>query len=217
MRDLVFVACARGAKEDTLLYRSLQNLQIGDFHFFEQNRRGLPDCYNEWLDRLAGTDRILVLAHADVSITDAFVREKLNEAIRQFQIVGLAGSAHFDPRAPVPCYAWGVWPAQYLSGAVEQSLGNNQSAWFVLGPTPRRCVVLDGLLLAVDVRKIGSVRFDPRFDFHHYDLDFCLTAHTHGLTLGTTNVHAYHASLGDFTSAEYRRSMQTFRAKWGVS
>jgi hypothetical protein len=214
MRELFFVSCSRGAKEATELYRSLQKLQIADYHFFEHNRRGLSECYNECLDRFAGTDRILVLAHSDVTVADVFVREKLNDAVGRFDVIGLAGSAYFDVGAQTATYAWPVWPPQYLSGAVEHPMGNGQAAWFNLGPTPRRCVVLDGLFLAVNMLSIGSVRFDPRFRFHFYDLDFCLTAHRHSLVLGTANVYAQHASAGNFGTREYEQAIREFRAKW---
>jgi hypothetical protein len=214
MRDFFFVSCSRGGKEDTPLYRSIQKLGISDYYFFENNRRGLPDCYNEYLNKLAGTDLVVVLAHADVTVADVFVREKLTHAAKTFSVVGLAGSAYFDLQLQTPSYEWEIWPQQYLSGAVEQVLRNGLTSWFSLGPTPRRCVVLDGLFLAIDMRAIGNVRFDSRFSFHLYDIDFCLSAHLQSLVLGTTNVYVQHASCGNFDSLEYRQAVEVFRTKW---
>jgi len=57
-----------------------------------------------------------------------FVREKLNEAVNTFNVVGLVGSAHFDIQLQTPNYAWPVWPRESLSGAVEQVAENGQSA-----------------------------------------------------------------------------------------
>jgi len=74
--------------------------------------------------------------------------------------------------------------------------------------------VLDGLFLAVDMRTIGNVRFDPGFSFHLYDLDFCLTAHFQSLVLGTTNVYAEYGSAGQFDSPANQQAMQVFRMKW---
>ena len=131
-----------------------------------------------------------------------------------FNVVGLVGTSYFDLNAPKADYAWTVWPRQHLSGAVERVWGNGESEWFSLGPTPRRCVALDGLFLGVDMRTVGSCRLDPRFTFHLYDLDFCLTAHRAGLTLGTANIYVQHASQGDFTAGAYGEAMRAFRAKW---
>jgi hypothetical protein len=214
VRDLFVVACTAGAKEDTLLYRSLQKQRFDAFFFFENNRRGLPACYNEYLDKLAGSDRILVLAHADVAIADIFCQEKLTDAAKLFNIIGLAGSSTFDLHKSTPHYAWTVWPRECLSGAVEHLDGNGSSSWFHLGPTPRRCVVMDGLFLAIDMLTIGNVRFDTRFTFHLYDLDFCLTAHFANLVLGTTNVYVQHASSGNFAAAPYQEALLEFRSKW---
>jgi len=216
MRNLFFLSCARGAKEETPLYHSLQKLQVEDYFFFEGNRRGLPECYNEYLDKLAGTDCILVLVHADVTIADVFFREKLTKAAAMFNIVGLVGSADFDFRRDTPDYRWRAWPREWLSGAVEHVVGKDLTTWLYFGPTPRRCVVMDGLFLAIDMRTIGNIRFDQRYLFHLYDLDFCLTAHFANLSLGTTNVYVQHASIGDFKADAYPRALQDFRAKWNA-
>jgi hypothetical protein len=217
MRDLFFLSCTANDKESTSLYRSLEKLQIGDFHFYEHNRRGLSDCYNEYLDKLAGSDRILVLVHSDITLADVFVREKVNAAVAMFNIVGLVGTSYFDLNAPTPHYAWTVWPIQFLSGSVERVLGDGKTAWCSVGATPRRCVALDGMFLGIDMRTLGSVRFDPRFTFDFYDLDFCLAAFRAGLTLGTANIYVQHASRADsgtYLTDAYRESMGAFRAKW---
>lgn len=216
MRELFFVSSTRDAKESTPLWISLQALGVKECCFFENNRRGLAECYNEYLDKLAGSDRILVLAHADITLADVFVREKVNQAVTVFDIVGVVGSSAFDIRTPTDHYAWRMWPPEHLSGAVEQGIGREVTQWCAFGPVPRRCVILDGMFLAIDMRSIGNVRFDPRFTFHLYDLDFCLTAHLDHRLLGTTNVYLQHLSAGEFTSEAYRRSMQDFRAKWGA-
>ena len=216
MRDLFFVSCTAGRKEETALYRALEKLGICDYFFFENNRRGLPECYNEYLDKLALTDRILVLVHSDVTIADIFVRDKVIEAARSFNVVGLVGSSKFNFDLQTPHYAWPVWPRECLSGSVEHLVGNGMANWYHFGPTPRRCVVMDGLFLAIDMLTIGNVRFDPRFTFHLYDIDFCLSAHFANLTLGTTNVYVQHASVGDFSTDAYRQAMREFRAKWSA-
>jgi hypothetical protein len=216
MRDLFFVSCTAGPKEETALYRCLEKLRIREYAFLENNRRGLSECYNEYLEKLAGTDQILVLAHCDVTIADVFVREKVNEAAGNFNVIGLVGSSRFDFNVQTSHYAWPVWPRECLSGAVEHSVGNGLTDWFHFGPTPRRCVVMDGLFLAIDMAAIGAVRFDPRFTFHLYDIDFCLSAHFANLTLGTTNVYVHHASAGDFSADAYQQAMREFRAKWAT-
>ncbi|MEI8195556.1 MAG: hypothetical protein WCI73_06580 [Phycisphaerae bacterium] len=214
MRELFFVSCTAGRQEETPLWGSLQKLGISTYHFFEHNRQGLPVCYNAYLNQFAGTNRILVLVHDDVAIADVFIREKLDEAVLMFDIVGVVGSGYFDAQARPRDYTWSVWPKEYLSGAVEHELGPGLNGWAVCGLTPRRCVIMDGLFLAIDLLTIGRVRFDERFDFHLYDLDFCLQAHQAGRTLGTANVYLHHGSMGDYASPGYQQAKQAFRTKW---
>jgi hypothetical protein len=75
---------------------------------------------------------------------------------------------------------------------------------------------MDGLFLAVDMLRIGNVRFDTRFTFHLYDLDFCLTAHFANLVLRITNVYVQHASLRHFASTAYQQAFLEFRSKWNA-
>lgn len=213
MRDLLFISCTSAAKESTPLFHSLGRLGIIDYVFVEHNRQGLPACYNGFLDQHAGADQVLVFVHDDVTIADVFVRDKLGLAAQQFTVTGLVGSSYFDPRLSTDYFAWPLWPREHLSGAVEHAVPGG-AMWSLYGPTPRRCVVLDGLFLAVDMAMIGAVRFDERFHFHLYDLDFCLSAHAAGLTLGTTNVYVNHASAGRYDTDAYRAALKAFREKW---
>jgi GT2 family glycosyltransferase len=60
-----------------------------------------------------------------------------------------------------------------------------------------------------------NVRFDPRFDFHFYDLDFCRTARQKGLRLGTWPICVTHQGKGAFGTPEWRRNHQAYLTKWG--
>jgi len=216
MKDLYFVSCTAGRQEDTVLHRSLRKLGTDRVQFFQDNRVGLATCYNGVLDERAGRDEIVVFVHDDVTIGDLFIQEKLNEAVGPlgFAIVGLAGTSSFNLMLDKQITMWLQPPQQALSGAVEHPAQGNSNFWSVYGPTPRRCVVLDGLFLAVDLAKIGAVRFDEQFEFHFYDLDFCLTAHFAGLSLGTTNVYVNHQSGGSYNQPAFFASQEKFRAKW---
>lgn len=214
-RELAFCSCTRGAKEGTDLFLSLEALGLSACaEFVEWNERGLATRYNAFLDAHAGRDAIVVFAHDDVAIEDPFVREKLVRGACRFAVQGLAGASSFNLQLGSPQTIWLRAPAEALSGAVEHVLSATETFWSSYGPVPRRCVVLDGLFLAVDLLKVGSVRFDETFDFDFYDLDFCLAAHEAGLALGTVNVHARHRSGGSFSGARYQERQESFRAKW---
>ncbi len=216
MRKLFIVSCTRGRKEETDLYRSLRKLGTDCFLFVENNRKSLSTCYNRLLDEKSGGDEIVIFVHDDVTIGDLFLHEKITEAFDQenYAIAGLAGTSDFKIRPDAGVISWFQPPAEALSGAVETHLPDGSTIMSAFGPTPKRCVVLDGLFLAIDLRKIGPVRFDEQLAFHFYDLDFCLTAHLAGLSLGTINIYVTHRSGGVFSSQAFKEAQATFRAKW---
>jgi GT2 family glycosyltransferase len=216
VRKLLIVSCTRGRKEETDLYRSLRKLGPDCFLFIENNRTGVSTCYNRILDEAAGRDEIVIFVHDDVTIGDLFLKEKITEAFDQknYAIAGLAGTSDFKIRPDLGPISWLQPPPEALSGAVEHHVSGGSTIMSVYGPTPKRCVALDGLFLAIDVRKIGPVRFDEQLAFHFYDLDFCLTAHQAGLVLGTINVYVTHRSGGNFASQAFKEAQTTFRAKW---
>jgi Glycosyltransferase like family len=216
LRDLLFVSCTRGRAEQTDLFRSLQRLGVEDSFFFESNESGLPACYNTVLNDYAGRDVIIVFAHDDVTIGDIFLHEKLTYAFegRGYAIAGVAGSSQFNTSPDDPKTKWCQQPDSAWSGAVEHALQGGMKYMTSYGPTPRRCVVLDGLFMAVDTKQIGNLRFDEQFAFDFYDVDFCLSAHCAGLALGTIGIYVHHRSAG-IASAAFYQAQQKFRAKWG--
>jgi GT2 family glycosyltransferase len=60
----------------------------------------------------------------------------------------------------------------------------------------------------------ADVRFDERFTFHFYDLDFCKTASAAGLRLGTWPVAVTHASGGAFGGAAWQAAWERYRDKY---
>src|SRR6185312_2426774 len=103
----------------------------------------------------------------------------------------------------------------YLSGAVTH--GEPFGPVSSYGPVPAFCQSLDGVFLATrrSTLKRAQVRFDPRFDFHFYDLDFCRTARRQGLTLGTWPIVITHRSAGAFNSPGWKAMSELYFQKWG--
>ena len=88
------------------------------------------------------------------------------------------------------------------------------------GPTPARCLLLDGVLLAVQSHSLldnPEVRFDENIPCvaHFYDVDFCLTANQHGLKMSTWPIWCVHKSPGlDKVSEEFKTGAEYFVNKW---
>lgn len=206
---------------DSRLGRTIRNLQtrggvVADIAY--DNQTGLPEVYNAAIDRAEAEDN-LAFIHDDVFVHDWFLPERVTEGLSRFSVIGVAGNRRRVPRQP----AWAfiddkfTWDAfDNLSGAVAHDV-RGATAISRYGPTPVPVVLLDGVFLAVRAAtlKQAGVRFDTRFHFHCYDLDFCRACERAGLTLGTWPIALTHASGGHFGVPAWRKAFEAYLSKWG--
>ena len=187
------------------------------------NSDGLPAVYNAALDGLPD-DTIALCIHDDVSLYDFYLGKRLEDGLEQFDVVGLAGNAKPDTQHTGWYYLrppGGKMVAHdqtVLSGAVNHTDRSGQSVFSSFGPAPREVLLLDGLFLAFRVGSLRrhGVRFDERFTFHFYDLDFCRECVRHGLRLGTWPIAVGHEGAGHaaFETPEWERALALYRDKW---
>jgi GT2 family glycosyltransferase len=159
-----------------------------------------------------------VLTHDDVWLDDWFLPQLLTDALARFAVVGVAGNCRRIPRQPAWCYIDTVLTAdavEHLSGAIGHMQGSELridsfGAWLC------RVKLLDGVFLAANVQTLrqAGIRFDPRFRFHFYDLDFCRTCEQAGLEMGTWPIAVTHAGSGQFGSPEWHAAYAEYLAKW---
>jgi GT2 family glycosyltransferase len=85
------------------------------------------------------------------------------------------------------------------------------------GPTPADCELLDGLFIAANASALRErgVKFDERFDFHFYDMDFCRSTRAVGLRLGTWPICLSHQSVGALGTPGWSRNYAAYLNKWG--
>lgn len=200
--------------------RSLPTADAISYSIKTNNRDSLAKVYNKEIENPYNKNKILVFVHDDVIIEELFLMEKLNEAMEQFDIVGLAGI-----KAPItikePCL-WHLMgpPSQYsgfVTHFVEQDLNKRFSTSF--GASPERVILLDGLFLAINTEKIleKGVRFDENSParFHFYDIDFCLTSNKMKLKNGTWPIFVTHRSHGlKSADNEFMLGQKWFLNKW---
>ncbi len=183
------------------------------------NRDGLPKVYNRQLDRDDGSD-VLAFVHDDVWLDDGEWIAKLRLAFERFDIVGVAGNRRISRQQP----AWlframdgdkFILDGEYLSGSIGHA-AQARGPVSHYGPAPVACELLDGVFLAVRraVVRQARLRFDERFDFHFYDLDFCRQARAAGLGLGTWPIALTHQSAGAFGSPGWKQGHERYREKW---
>ena len=204
---------------DTLLGRSLgqpQHRQLVARISFA-NRQSLAVAYNAAIEA-APAKAVLVFCHDDLDLGPEPLAPQLEAALLRFDLVGVAGNQRhqsgqlawwLDPRS-------GGWDHPFLSGALHHGApGAAQLA--VYGPVPMPVQSLDGVFLAAraDTLWRSGLRFDPRFGFHYYGLDFCRSARRAGLSLGTWPLALLHASGGDFSGPAWSEQQRTYLRKWG--
>lgn len=193
-------------------------------HLAHENSRPLAEVYNKAIDA-ASHDDVLVFVHDDVQIDDWMLAARLIDALKEFDIVGVAGNLRVQPRQvtwylqPEPPDAGGPapWDLGHLSGAVHHGNGQAAGQMSVYGHSPWPVRLLDGVLMAAPATRLKTtgVRFDPSLGFHFYDLDFCLSAHQAGLRLGTWPIAITHQSGGrSINSQAWRDARKIYLRKW---
>jgi hypothetical protein len=191
-----------------------------EVRLFPRNEQGLPAVYNTAIAESARESAVLLFVHDDVHLCDFHWPARLREAFGAFDVVGLAGNRRRLPRQP----GWGITDEKFtkdkranLSGTVAHGPGFPPLSVDEFGPSCQKVLLLDGLFIAVrsDALQARSLRFDERFDFHFYDLDFCRQAERAGLTMGTWPISVVHESPGGFMSDGWRQGYDRYVEKWG--
>ena len=219
-----FIVATRASLEDfylnTATGKSLALYQSSDLavHVFPENKIGLSTIYNSAIERFANERCILVFAHDDLHITDFYWMHSVFNGLQHFGIVGCAGNISRVPFQP----SWGLinldyeWDVpQNLSGIVGHCKQLPPEGLAVYGPTFRQVKLLDGLFLAAfsDTLKKSNIRFDERFDFHFYDMDFCRQAELLGISMGTIPLSLVHES-GGYASETWMQAYEAYIEKW---
>lgn len=205
-----------GSPLGTSLSRIALNPRLQSVIAYE-NRAGLPEIYNRAIEQ-SSADDVLVFVHDDVWIEDFYFTDRVLEALRFFDVIGLAGNRKRSPGQRVWMRAsleqTGGDPN--LAGAVAHGDGPMGKVGF-FGPIVAEVELLDGVFLGTlaQTLKQSQVRFDPRFDFHFYDLDFCRAARARGLRLGTFPLSVTHRSMGNFKSEAWQAASVRYFEKWG--
>jgi hypothetical protein len=184
----------------------------GNSNIIYENNTGLPKVYNQFITEENRNNKIIFI-HDDVLIEDMFLLEKLDVAFETYDIVGLAGTKACNLKSDMT--AWHLMcERKDMVGEVAHS--KDKKVWTTcFGATESRALLLDGLFLAVDISKLldSGTRFDENFDFHHYDITFCLNANKNKLKMGVYPIRVIHFGMGDSMMSEsWNKSNQLFKS-----
>lgn len=187
---------------------------------YPSNQEGLPVVYNRSIARSDDDQEVLVFAHDDIYLTDFYWVGQLMNALNHFDIVGVAGNKRRVPHQP----SWAAldehlhWDSpDNLSGIVGHGSGFPDVEFSIYGTPCKEVKLLDGVFIACRKKTLNdfNLRFDERFDFDFYDLDFCRQAEQSGARMGTWCISLIHQSLGDLTTERWQSARSKYFEKWG--
>jgi len=186
-------------------------------HLAFANRRGLPEVFNARISAPDGHE-LLVFVHDDVWIDDYFLADRVIEGLQTYDVIGVAGNRRRVQNQPAWIFVDKklTWDSPTnLSGRVAHGSDPFGQVKFY-GPVPAECELLDGVFLGARKSALtaNGVLFDPRFDFHFYDMDFCRSARQNGLRLGTWPICLTHQSAGAFGTPPYIEKYRQYVEKW---
>jgi GT2 family glycosyltransferase len=201
--------------------RSLRRLEYDNRwvqHVAFENRIGLPNIYNARI-LTAPNDSIMLFIHDDVWIDDYFFVDRIIKGLQVYDVIGVVGNKR---KAPFQS-SWAfldtnfTWDDQTnLSGILAHGEHSFDSISF-FGAVPADCELLDGVFLAVKKKVLtaNGLLFDPQFDFHFYDMDFCRSARQRGLRMGTWPICITHQSNGVANFGQWLQKYYSYLEKWG--
>jgi tetratricopeptide (TPR) repeat protein len=226
-----FVCATRLSKEEFFataplgrslpFYRTFPKQQIIELRLFAENRAGLSGLYNTAIEEARSDPAILIFIHDDVYLSDYYWSEHLHRALQSFDLVGLVGN-----RRRVPGQAsWMYLDDRFNCDSYDNFSGvvghgdpfPNLKQLSIYGEPGAEVKLLDGVLMAIRSRTLveRDLRFDPRFHFHFYDMDFCRQAELLQLKMGTCAVSVVHASAGELGTSGWLSAYRDYLAKYG--
>lgn len=218
MSSFVIVSATQAAEaefwETRPLGRSLKLLGRGTDCFSADiafgSTAGLSTVYNRAIERHQNGEGVhLVFVHDDVFLNDVFLFEKLEEGFREYDLIGIAGSTCLN--LDNPRVGWCECPPEFRAGGVIHPVVDRQDGQFYhvcFGTSPKRCLLVDGVFMAVKAGSLGRVRFDEQFTFDYYDMDLCMALHGAGRKIGVLPILITHLSLGAAFGGERHQALQ---------
>jgi len=226
---------SRSEYEDSKEYKSLEKIIYDNTYtdnggtncrveldIVDYNTEGLPSVYNRYMNSKY-SEYIVCFIHDDVAVYDNNLYEKLVEAHKTHEVVGLAGATKINlPFRMDQPTAWHLLSIEtnpdgnirHQSGFVaHEHNGNKWSSQF--GMVPQDVKIIDGLFMSFDVSECiaRDFSFDEDFDFHHYDITASLRALDVGMNITTTDIFVSHRGVGEMDDS-WVRSHRKFVDKY---
>ena len=221
MNKLLIVTCTKAKTdkefEQRPIYQSLKRQyeinQSTEFYIFKDNKRGLPQCYNEILKDPQHLNKTVLFVHDDVVLEDLFLFEKLVSS--PYSITGIAGARTFNKTSEKLAWHIAADRGSYVGEAAHIKEGKIWTT--VFGPTNSRALIIDGLFISCKVKQLVETEtfFDENFQHHFYDITFCLRANEKKITCGVLPIRVIHHGLGDsMLTPEWEQANKLFKKNY---
>lgn len=206
MKKIHIVSCTRAKNQNEFEKRPLGKSlkKIKKLYSSEQvvssimydNKQGLSKVYNQFLTA-SYKDSVVLYVHDDVILDTVFLYEHLNKS--PFAVTGLAGASVFKTMQSNTPPAWHLMTERDSYLGEVKHIHNDNISTTVFGKTYGSAKVIDGVFIAVNIEKIlnTEARFNEIFDFHHYDIAFCIECLKEKVSIGVMPINIIHYGLGD--------------------
>lgn len=200
-----------------------KNKEKSDVEVVYENKKGLSEVYNRFITSDYRNRRV-VFIHDDLILDDQFILEKLDNAHESWNVVGIAGAQYFRFQKPAMWHLMADLEdgTNHLVGFVAHRLADNKVITNFYGMGNKRVSLIDGLFMSVDVDKVldKNVKFDENYNFHFYDLTFCVRCLLSGVSIGIGDpIFVTHLSTGQPDQNFYilqERFMQEYHQLWRI-
>jgi hypothetical protein len=172
--------------------------------------KSLSEVYNEIISK-SKTD-IIVLCHDDLIFETKNWGKKLLQDYEKsdYGIIGLAGGVYLPESGKwweIPVTMRGIVNHQKDGKKWESKYSHNENK---ISPT----ILVDGLFISLDKRKIKKTFDETMKGFHFYDLSFSFSNHLERVKVGVTyNVRVTHLSIGE-TNDQWEENRSFFVDKY---
>jgi len=204
---------------NSALGQSLERIQFNKEHLIIQfsNTQGLPLVYNTALAS-PKCKELVAFIHDDVWIDDIFFAERIAEGLGKFDVFGVIGNRKCAALQP----SWAFTDRSLSWDHLENLIGAIAHGDYPFGTvqkyqeTQGSCALIDGVMMAANRSKLDAhqIRFDERFKFHFYDVDFCRSLERAGLNLGVYPVSLTHQSSGQAGGEAWASEYIEYARKW---
>jgi len=197
-----------------------------EYNIYRNNREKLTVLYNRLLERAKNdnTCEMILMMHGDVSFDFVEFIKRYCQIKDKYDIIGFAGTKKIDTGfSPLTWFTGSLGFPEERYGRITHSdiMFSGESFFNMTKPNvlDTNVITIDGLFICINRKVIDSgIRFDERFSFDFYDIDFCFNALlNYKLKIGVMVFPTKHKSVGrSILQTKYLEPEKIFKEKYNL-